>query len=175
LYGSDYPADALQLLRHDLRHFIDKNYIAELKLLDYKVLNVILTYILLCQTVPTGKLIPHAESVHHSYYTVQTRISVGPQSRIHPRHRAYRPGYRLRLAYPAGLYHYIVELLRSDKLEKLLHQVCLERTAYTAVLQRHKTVVLRAHHSSFLNQGGIDIHLSQIIYYHCESDSLPVG
>ena len=58
---------------------------------------------------------------------------------------------------------------------ELLHQIHLERTADTAVLQRHQTIIFCADYAAFLNQVGIDVHLAYVVHNHRKTNPFAIG
>ena len=44
----------------------------------------------------------------------------------------------------------------------------------TTILQSHQRIVFLVHHSTLSDQGGIYVHLTYIVNYHCEFNPLPI-
>ncbi len=161
-----YLPYAVALALAHLRHLVEHHYIAKLQLLDYQVLYILIAYILTLQTLSAPELALKPQRVSHSHYAVQPRRSVAVHRLAHPRYSAYSLRYRLRLAYSACLYHYIVKLLLIYYLRQLLDQIHLQRAAYTTVLKRHQTIVLLIYNAALGYQVGIYVHLTYIVHYH---------
>ena len=176
LYSRYDSADTRPLFRSHLRCLVEQNDVAELYLLEDKVFDIILVQIFLHKTVSAGKFVLKPEGVHYSNHTVQTwHGTVILQSGIHSGHSAYRTGNRLRLADPAGFYDDVVEAVHPYQLGNLVHQVCLQSTADTAVLKSNQTVVLSAYDPTFLNKSGIYVDFSDIVYDDGKPYTFPVG
>ena len=138
-------------------------------MLDYEILNVLFIYVLHNQSVSAVEFALHPHRVHHRGYAVQTAGSIFCVKATERRNGADCPGNRLRLAYSAGFYYNVVELAGSCEFEKLLNQICLESAADATVLKSHKTLVLLAHNSAFLDEVRVYVYLTYVIYYHCET------
>ena len=65
-------------------------------------------------------------------------------------------------------------MLRAQVMQ-LGNQVHLERTADTAVLQRHKRVIVLGYHPALLDKRGIDIHFTDIIDDNGKANTFFVG
>ena len=65
--------------------------------------------------------------------------------------------------------------MQGNNLVQLLHKVHLQGTAYTAVLQSHQAVIIHAYHTTLLDEGGVNVDLTYIIYYNREPDTLAVA
>ena len=65
--------------------------------------------------------------------------------------------------------------MQSDDVCQLFHQIHLQRTADTTILQAYKTLILHVHHSILLQEARINIHFAYIVYYYRKLDALLVG
>ena len=88
---------------------------------------------------------------------------------------AYCLRYWQRLAYSAGFYYYVVELVLAYNVVELFHKVHLQRAADAAVLQCHKAVVLLSDYAPFFNQVCIDVHFADVVYDDSELNAFLVG
>ena len=58
---------------------------------------------------------------------------------------------------------------------ELLDQVHLQRAAYTAVLEGHKTVVILVYHPALLDERSVDIDFADIIDNDRKTDPFGIG
>ena len=72
-------------------------------------------------------------------------------------------GNRLRFTDATRFNHDVVEALHLHDFEHLLYQVCLQRTADTAILQSYQAVVFLSHHATFLYKVCINVHFAYVI------------
>ena len=72
-------------------------------------------------------------------------------------------GNRFRFTDATRLNHDVVEALHLHDFEHLLYQVCLQRTADTAILQSYQAVVFLSHHATFLYKVCINVHFAYVI------------
>ena len=175
LKGPDDLADLAQLVLGHFRDLVQYDEVAELHLLDDEVLDIVLIEIAAEQVLGACELIAHAQYIHHGSYAVEAGHAVLDILLAHVGDRTYGAGNGLRLADAARLDDDVVELLHRDDVPELLHQVHLERTADTAVLQRHEAVVTLAHHTVFLYEVGVNVHFADVVYDDGELYTLAVG
>ncbi len=164
LNGVHNLLDALELGRLDHRGLVEQHNVAELELLDHKVLDVVVGNVAAHECLAGAKLVFHAQGVDHGAYTVETRNAVerhlGPHQ---PRDGADGLGNGGRLADAAGLDHDIVEALEIHDVLQLLHEIHLEGAAYTAILQCHEAVVVFTHNAALLDERGVDVDLANVV------------
>ena len=175
LESPDYAPDPAQILRRDFRSLVQHHYVAELYLLDYQVLDVLVGDVVLLQLLTAVELTLHPEGVDHRDYAVKVRQTVHHILRTYLRYRTYGLGDRCRFAYAAGLYDYIVEAAAMGKVAQLGNQVHLQGAAYATVLQSDETLVSLSHDSAFLNQVSIYVDFAYIIDNDGETYAFPVG
>ena len=72
-------------------------------------------------------------------------------------------GNRFRFTDATRFNHDVVEALHLHDFEHLLYQVCLQRTADTAILQSYQAVVFLSHHATFLYKVCINVHFAYVI------------
>ncbi len=73
IQGLNYAADPAEFLGLHLRGLVQEHDVAELNLLDHKVLKVILLQIVFLESVPAGELALHPQRVHHGHDAVEFR------------------------------------------------------------------------------------------------------
>ena len=169
-------ADAGAVGRLHVGGLVEQYYVAELYLLDDQILDIVLLQVLLHQTFSSGKLIAQPHGVHYGDYAVQTGNGAVPlESWIHAGHGADGTGNRVRLADTAGLDDDVVKPLHSYQLCDLIHQVGLQGTAYTTILQGYQAVVLSAYYPASLDKVRVYVHFSDIVYYNCKPDTFLIG
>ena len=166
--------DALELLRLHLCSLVQQHDIAELNLLNHKVLDVLIVDVGSQQVVARTEFVLHAQGVNHCHDTVEHRVAVLHVFLTQLRDGADGLGDRGRLADAARLNHDIVELLHLDDVAELLHQVHFQRAADAPVLKGHQTVVLATHDAAFLYQVGVYVHLADVVHDHGEFNSSTV-
>ncbi len=170
----DDAADSAQFLRLHFGSLVQKDYVAELDLLDHKVLKIVLLKVVLLQGISAGEFALHSQGIHDRHDAIQHRDVGACPGRHEAWERTDCLGYRGRLAYSAGLDDDVVEAARAAKVVELGDQVHLERAADAAVLKRHKAVVACTHDSAFLDEVGIDVHLADVVHDDRELDAFPV-
>ena len=174
LQGLDNLPDKLQVGFAYLGLFVQQHYVAELDLLYEQVLYVVLIQTLSGETGTVLELIPHPEGVHDCADAVQDGNASLAEFRTHAWDGAYCLCDRSRFANAAGFYDYVVEALHKGDLAQLVHEVHLQRAADAAVLECDETVVLLADNSSLLNELRVNVDLTYVIDYHCETYSFAI-
>ena len=53
----------------------------------------------------------------------------------------------------------------------MFHHIELKRTADTAVLKSHETVIFLVNNAAFLNESSIDIYFANVVYDYSEFDA----
>ncbi len=154
---------ALEFFRRNFRRLVEEDGVAELNLLDNKVLYVFLVDVLHHEGVAAVELALHSHRIDHRHDVVEPADTVLRVEAAEGRYAAYRPRDGLRLADSACLDDDVIELLHPHDFVNLFYQVGLERAADAAVLKRDETLVLLADHSAFLDEVRIDVHLSYVI------------
>ena len=163
LEGADDFPDASQLLRADFSGFVQQDDVAELNLLDDKVLDIFLVNVLARQIQPAAKLVPHAEGIDDSHDTVETGIALLCRFRSQRGDAADGLGDGAWLADAAGLDDDVVEALKGDDVLQLFDEIHLQRTTDATVLQGYETVVLLVDDTALLDEGGIDVDFSDVV------------
>ena len=164
LNGADYLGEFAQIFSAHLRRLVEKYRVAELNLLYYEVFEVFVFESVACQSVAVVELVSHAQRVHHGHDAVKTRYAVGDILRTECHHRTDSLRNRCGFADATRLDDDIVEALHVDDVAQLVYKVHLQRAADAAVLQSHQTVVLLVHHSTLLDEVGVDVHLADIVH-----------
>ena len=175
LNGADYLGEFAQIVSAHLRSLVQKYSVAELYLLYYEVFEVFVFEPVACQSVAVVELVSHAQRVHHGHDAVKTRNAVGDILRTECHHRTDSLRNRCGFADAARLDDDIVEALHVDDVAQLVYKVHLQRAADAAVLQSHQTVVLLVHHSTLLDEVGVDVHLADIVHDNGELNAFLVG
>ena len=170
-----YAADPAKLLGLHLGRLVQKHDVAELDLLDHKILKVILLQIVLLESVPAGELTLHPQSVHNGDYAIEFRnIRLGI-FRNKLREGADGLCDRGGLAYSTRLDDDVVELAGAAEVVQLGDKVHFQRAADAAVLERDKAVVRGADNAAFLDEVRVDVHLAYVIDDDGELDAFLVG
>ena len=65
--------------------------------------------------------------------------------------------------------------MQGDYLVQLLHKVHLEGAAYATVLQGYQAVIVHTYHTSLLDEAGVYVHLTYIIYYYRKLNAFAVA
>ena len=175
LNGADYLGEFAQIVSAHLRSLVEKYSVAELYLLYYEVFEVFVFKSVTCQSVAVVELVSHAQRVHHGHDAVKTRYAVGDILRTECRHRTDSLRNRCWFADATRLDDDIVEALHIHDVAQLVDKVHLQRAADAAVLQSHQTVVLLVHHSTLLDEVGVDVHLADIVHDNGELNAFLVG
>ena len=175
LNGADYLGEFAQIVSAHLRSLVEKYSVAELYLLYYEVFEVFVFKSVACQSVAVVELVSHAQRVHHGHDAVKTRYAVGDILRTECHHRTDSLCDRCGFADAARLDDDIVEALHVNDVAQLVDKVHLQRAADAAVLQSHQTVVLLVHHSTLLDEVGVDVHLADIVHDNGELNAFLVG
>ena len=84
-------------------------------------------------------------------------------------------GNRFRFANATRLNHDVVEALHLHDFEHLLYQVCLQRTADTAILQSYQTFLFLSYYATFLYKVCINVHFTYIIDDNSKLDAAFIG
>ena len=121
LNGTDNLTDSSQFMRRYLRSLVQQDDVAELNLLDNKILNIILLEVGAKEVAAVAKLIAHAQCVYYGCYAIHYRHTVADIFQAHGGNRANGLRDRSRLAYTAGFYHYIVKPLLPGDVTQLLY------------------------------------------------------
>ena len=167
-----HPAE---LLRGDLRSLVEKDYIAELNLLDYKTFDIFFLRRMPAQGFSAIKFALHPQGIHHRHDGVKLRYRGIHILRHEHRHAAYGLRNRSRLADSACLDDDIVKIPASRKVTELRDKVHFQGAADTSVLERDETVVRLGDNASLPDKVSIDIDLTYVIDNHGKLDSAPVG
>ena len=175
LQCSDNLPYAFQFVLVHLACLVEQDDVAELYLLNDQVLYVFLADVLVHQSFATLELILHAQGIHYGHYAVQFRYAIASDRFGHSLHGADGLGYGCWFTNATCFDNQIVEALHLYDVLYLLHEVHLQRTAYTSVLQSHQAVVLLVHDTTLLNQAGVDIYFSDIVDNHCKAYASLVG
>ena len=175
LQGANHLTYTQQLIGTYLGCFVQEHYVAELNLLDYQILQVLLAYVLLYQVVAATELVTDAKGIDHCYDAVQLGYAVLGVLGLHAGDGLYGLGNGAGLTDAAGLNHDVVKTVQRDDLVQLLHKVHLEGAAYAAVLQGYQAVIIHAYHAALLYKAGIDIDFTYIVYNYRELYALAVG
>ena len=172
--GTDDSAEAAEFFRRNLGGLVQKDYVAELYLLDHKCLEIVLFQVLPFQGLSTAEFVFHPEGVHDRYDGVEFRCRCPGIFRNKLRDGADGLGDRSGLAYAARLDDYVVEPVHLAQVVDLVDQVEFQGAADAAVLQWNKAVVGLSYNPSLLNKVSIDIDFPDVVNYHRESDSFAV-
>jgi hypothetical protein len=166
---------AQQFFGTDLGCFVEQHNVAELYLLDNQILKILFTYIVFYKVITATKFVTDAKSIYYGYYAVKLRNTVLCIFGIHTGDGFDGLGYGTWLANAAGLDDDIVKAVQGNDLVQLLHKVHLEGAADATVLQGYQTVIIHANYASLLNEAGVDVYLTYIVYYYRELNALAVG
>ena len=175
LNGADYLGEFAQIVSAHLRSLVEKYSVAELYLLYYEVFEVFVFKSVACQSVAVVELVSHAQRVHHGHDAVKTRYAVGDILRTECHHRTDSLRDWCWFADATRFDDDIVEALHVNDVAQLVYKVHLQRAADAAVLQSHQTVVLLVHHSTLLDEVGVDVHLADIVHDNGELNAFLVG
>ena len=175
LQGANHLTYTQQLIGTYLGCLVQEHDVAELNLLDYQILQVLLAYVLLDQVVAATELVTDAQGIDHCYDAVQLGYAVLGVLGLHAGDGLDGLGNGAGLADAAGLNHDVVKTVQRDDLMQLLHKVHLEGAAYAAVLQGYQAVIIHAYHAALLYEAGIDIDFTYIVYNYRELYALAVG
>ena len=175
LQGANHLTYTQQLIGTYLRCLVQEHDVAELNLLDYQILQVLLAYVLLDKVVTATELVTDAQGIDHCYDAVQLGHAVLGVLGLHTGDGLDGLGNGAGLADAAGLNHDVVKTVQRDDLMQLLHKVHLEGAADAAVLQRYQTVIIHAYHAALLYKAGIDIDFTYVVYNYRELYALAVG
>ncbi len=121
LNGTDNLTDSSQLMRRYLRSLVQQDDVAELNLLDNKILNIILLEVGAKEVAAVAKLIAHAQCVYYCCYAIHYRHTFADIFQAHGGNRANGLRYRSWLTNSAGFYHYIVKPLLAGDVTQLLY------------------------------------------------------
>ena len=163
LQCAHYLAQTAQFVGSHLAGLVEQHNVAELYLLDDQVLDVLLLDVLLGERQAALELILHAQGVDDGDDAVEHGVAVDGDLGGHARYGADGLCDGCGLADAAGLNDDVVEAVHAYDVLQLLHEVHLQRAAYTSVLQRHQRVVLLVDHASLLYEVGVDVDLSDVI------------
>ncbi len=174
LQGADYFLGMFQFFAAHLARLVQQDDVAELNLLDHKVLDVLFGNVFLQQVESAFELVAQAKCVYHSHDGVETRSAALGVAGVHLGDGADGLGDGGGLTNAACLNHDVVELVALDDVVQLLHQIHFQCAADAAVLQCHQRVVLFLHHAALLNQVGVDVHLANVVHDDGKAYSLLV-
>ncbi len=163
MQSADNLLDVFQFVGLHFTGFVEQNNVAELNLLDNKILNVFFTDVLFCQVIAVGKFIAHTQGVDHSDDAVQDGYSAFAVFGIHRRNGADSLGYRCRFTNAARLNDDIVKPPHSRNVVKLLNQIHLKCAANATVLQCNQTVILLSDDATLLNKARVNVDFTDII------------
>ncbi len=172
LEGTDNRLDSLPFLRRNLGRLVQKHNVAELNLLNEKVLDVLLADVIHHEGVSAVELALHPHSVDHSHDAVKPCCAVFRVKPSKRRDAADGARNRLRFADAARLDYEVVELLHTGDFVNLLNQVALQGAADATVLKCHETLVLLSHNAALLDEVSINVHFAYVVDYHSETYSL---
>ena len=163
LYGTNDMLQLVQILSLYLSSLVEQDDVAELYLLNHERSQVFLVNMVFHQVVAPSKLIFHAQSIYHSHNTIKSQHTIFNILRTECRDRADGLYDRCRLADATCLNDDIVESLHIDNLSELFHEVHLQRTADTSILQGHERVVFLTDYAPLFDKSSIDVYLTDII------------
>ena len=143
-------------------------------MLNHEIGDIFLIDVFALQVLSAVELIAQAKCIHNGSNAIQTSNTVLNHGWIHGGNTAKRLCDRSRLTNTAGLNHDVVEFLQARNVVNLFHQVRLQRAADATILKSHKAVVLLAHDATFLNEAGIDVYFTDIVYYYGKFDAVAV-
>ncbi len=175
LDGTDDLLEVVELLRFHFCGLVEQDDVAEFYLLDYERGEVFLVEVVLQQVGAVGKLVFHAERIHHGDDAVEAQNAVLDILGAKCGDGADGLGDGGWLADAAGLDHDIVETLHVNDFLQLFHEVHLQRAADAAVLQAYERIVLLVHHAAFLDEGSVDVHLADVVDDDCKLDAFLVS
>ena len=160
LYDS---TDATKLLFGHIAGLIEKYQVTELYLLNHEVFNILLVNRGFQQVVAAVEFILHTQGIYNCGNAVELRHTAFCVLRSHSGDGTYRLSNGGWLADAACLDDDIIKLSNGHNVVKLLNEVHLQRTADAAVLKRHERIVCLIHHPILLDEGCIDVHLTDIV------------
>ena len=163
LYGTNDMLQLVQILSLYLSSLVEQDDVAELYLLNHERSQVFLVNMVFHQVIAPGKLIFHAQSINHSHNAIKSQHTILNILRTECRDRADGLCDRCRLADATCLNDDIVESLHIDNLSELFHEVHLQRTADTSILQGHERVVFLTDYAPLFDKSSIDVYLTDII------------
>lgn len=175
LESADYLLHSSEFFWRNLISLVEQDDVAELNLLYYEILYVILLNVLTEEIETATKLILHAESINHGHNAIESRHTVLAVFLFHHRDGADGLCYRCRFADAACLNDDIVKLLHGGDVCKLLNEIHLQCAADTSVLQCHEGVVLLIHDATLLYEVGINVHLAYVVHDNGELYPALVG
>ena len=167
--------DAFQFFRFHFVGFVQQDDVAKLNLLYDEVFDVLLINAFSGQVVAAGKLALQAQRIDHGRDAVQVADAVFGVGASHAWDGADGLCDGFRFADAACFDDDIVEALHFHDFEYLFYQVCPQRAADAAVLQRNEAFVLLAHDAPFLYEVRIDVHLSYVVDDDGKLDASFVG
>ena len=162
LQTSDNRLELTQLILIDRVHLIHENCVAELKLLDKKILDILFLIRILEKTASVFKLIMHAGTVNHRNNIVEDH-----------RHTVFgafladirdRLSNRNRLTDTGSFNNNVVIFSGRSELAELCCQIISERTTDTTVCKRNKVAVFLCNNAALFNEIRININFTDIIY-----------
>ena len=175
LEGTDNLTDTTQFFGSHLCSLVEQDNVAELYLLDYEVLDVLFVDIVSHKIVAAAKLIAHTQRIDNRHDTIKHRGSSFRITGIQLRDGANGLSNGSRLTDTACLDNNIVETMHGNDIVQLLDEIHLQGAADATVLKSHKAIVALTNDAALLNQIGIDVNLTNIIYNNSKLDTFPIG
>ena len=175
LEGMDNLLDAVEFWQTDICCFVDEHEVAKLNLLNEQILDIIVSNGVFNKVFSIAKLVTHAHSIHNGHDAIEFGDTIFYVLWRERWHRADGLRDRSRFANTAGFDYDIIKALHGEQLVELLHKIHLQSATNTAVLQGNEAVIFLIYNAALLNEFGVDIHFSNIVYYHCKTNTFLVG
>ena len=162
LQASDNRLELTQLILIDRVHLIHENCVAELKLLNKKILDILFLIRILEKAATVFELIMHTGTVNHRNnivenhrHTVFGALLADVRDCLSDRNRFTDTG---------SFNNNVVILSGRSELAKLCCQIVSECTADTTVRKRNKVAVFLCNNAALFNEIRIYVYFTDIIY-----------
>ena len=161
LQAADDLFQKTELLRRDHVHFIEEDGVAELELLDEKILDILFLDGILGQTSAVLEFVVHARTVDDSDDVVEFHRKTCVCALLTDVGDGL--GNRNRLTDAGSLNDDVIILLCLGQLAKLVGKVVSQSAANAAICQRYKVAVLLCDDAALLNEVGVYVDLADIV------------
>ena len=171
----DNLLDAVEFGQTDVGGFVDEHEVAEFNLLNEQILDILVFDDVFNKVFAIAKLVAHAHSINYGNDAIEFGDTIFYVLWRERRHGADGLRNRSWFAYSAGFNYDIIKALHCEQIVELLHEIHLQCATNTAVLQSNEAVVFLIYNAALLNEFGVDIHFSNIVYYHSKTNTFLVG